>query len=157
MSRGKSKIVKTYEPDRKYSNVLVGRFINKVMLNGKKTIAERTVYQALDIAAKKLDKEPLEVFDTVIRNVAPSVQLKSRRMGGSNLQVPTEVTADRRLVIAMKWLVQVSRARKGKPIAEKLAQEFMDAYNNTGDAVRKKDDTHRMAEANQAYAHFSRF
>ena len=127
------------------------------MLNGKKTIAERTVYQALDIAAKKLDKDPIEVFDVVVRNVAPSVQLKSRRVGGSNLQVPTEVGADRRLVIAMKWLVQVARARKGKPIADKLAQELIDAYNNTGDAVRKKEETHRMAEANQAFAHFNRF
>lgn len=127
------------------------------MLNGKKTIAERTVYQALEAAGKKLGKDPVEVFDTVMRNVSPSVQLKSRRVGGSNLQVPTEVTADRRQVIAMKWLVQVARARKGKPIAEKLTQELIDAYNNTGDAVRKKDDTHRMAEANQAFAHFSRF
>lgn len=157
MARGKSKIVRHFEPDRKYSNVLIGRLVNKIMLNGKKTIAERTVYQALETASKKLGKEPIEVFDTVIRNVAPSVQLKSRRVGGSNLQVPTEVSADRRLVIAMKWLVLVARARKGKPIADKLAQELIDAYNNTGDAVRKKEDTHRMAEANQAFAHFSRF
>lgn len=157
MARSKNKIIKHHEPDRKYSNVLIGRFINKVMVNGKKTIAERAVYTALEAAAKKLGKEPVEVFDTVIQNIAPSVQLKARRMGGSNLQIPSEVSADRRVVIALKWLVQVARARKGKPIAEKLTQELIDAYNNTGDAMKKKEETHRMAEANQAFAHFSRF
>lgn len=157
MARGKGKIVNQHEPDNKYHHVLVGRFINKVMLNGKKTIAEKIVYQALDAAAKKLGKEPMEVFDTVVKNVAPSVQLKARRVGGSNLQVPTEVSADRRTVIALKWLVQASRGIKGKPMSQRLTQELIDAYNNTGNAVRKKEETHRMAEANQAFAHFSKF
>jgi small subunit ribosomal protein S7 len=157
MARGKTKFNNLHEPDRKYGNVMIGRFINKVMVNGKKTVAERAVYTALEAAAKKLGKEPVEVFDTAIHNIAPSVQLKARRMGGSNLQVPTEVSADRRIVIALKWLVTVARARKGKPIAEKLTQELIDAYNGTGDAMKKKEDTHRMAEANQAFAHFSRF
>jgi small subunit ribosomal protein S7 len=157
MSRGKSKIVKKHEPDSKYSHVLVGRFVNKVMLNGKKTVAERIVYTALEAAAKKLGKEPVEVFDTAVRNIAPAVQLKSRRVGGSNLQVPTEVTADRRVVIALKWLVVASRNIKGKPMHERLTQELIDAYNNTGNAVRKKEEVHRMAEANQAFAHFSKF
>jgi small subunit ribosomal protein S7 len=157
MARGARKIVHNYEPDTKYGHVLIGRFINKIMLDGKKTIAERIVHTALETAAKKLGKEPVEVFDTVVRNVSPSVQLKARRMGGANLQVPTEVSADRRIVIALRWIVAVARSRKGKPMAEKLAQELIDAYNNTGDAVRKKEETHRMAEANQAFAHFARF
>jgi len=157
MARGKNKIVKKHEPDTKYSHVTVGRFINKIMLNGKKTVAERIVYQALEAASKKLGKDPVEVFDTVIRNISPAVQLKARRVGGSNLQVPTEVTADRRVVIALRWLVQASRAIKGKPMHERLTQELVDAYNNTGNAVRKKEETHRMAEANQAFAHFSKF
>ncbi len=157
MARSKRKITKNYEADSKYGNVLIGRLINKIMVNGKKTVAERAVYTALETSAKKLGKEPVEVFETVIHNIAPSVQLKARRMGGSNLQVPTEVSADRRTVIALKWLVQVTRARKGKPIADKLTQELIDAYNGTGDAMKKKEETHRMAEANQAFAHFSRF
>jgi len=157
MARGKGKITRHFKPDIKYGNVLIGRLINKVMLNGKRTVAERIVYQALEAAAKKLDKEPVEVFETVVRNISPSVQLKSRRVGGSNLQIPTEVTSDRRLVIAMKWLVQASRGIKGKPMKERLTQELLDAYNNTGNAVKKKEETHRMAEANQAFAHFARF
>lgn len=157
MARGKSKIVKKYEPDSKYNHVLIGRFVNKVMLNGKKTVAERIVFSAIEAAAKKLGKEPVEVFETVVRNVAPAVQLKSRRVGGSNLQVPTEVSADRRTVIALKWLVQASRGIKGKPMSERLTQELIDAYNNAGNAVRKKEETHRMAEANQAFAHFNKF
>ncbi len=156
MARSKRKITKNYEPNSKYGNVLIGRFINKIMVNGKKTVAERAVYTALETSAKKLGKEPVEIFETVIHNIAPSVQLKARRMGGSNLQVPTEVSADRRTVIALKWLVQVARARKGKPIADKLTQELIDAYNGTGDAMKKKEETHRMAEANQAFAHFNR-
>lgn len=157
MARGTQKIVKRREPDAKYGQVIISRFINKVMLNGKKTVAEKIVYQALEAAAKKLGKEPVEVFDTVVHNVAPSVQLKSRRVGGSNLQVPTEVSADRRIVIALKWLVTASRGIKGKPMHERLTQELVDAYNNTGNAVRKKEEVHRMAEANQAFAHFSKF
>jgi len=157
MARSKSKITKRYEPDSRYGHVLIGRFINKVMLNGKKTIAERIVHRSLEAAAKKLGKEPTEVFDTVVRNVAPSVQLKARRVGGSNLQVPTEVSNDRRTVIALKWLVQAARGIKGKPMQDRLTQELLDAYNNTGNAVRKKEETHRMAEANQAFAHFSKF
>lgn len=157
MARGKGKFVRKLTPDTKYGNILIGRLINKIMLNGKRTVAERIVYQALDAASKKLGKEPVEVFETVMQNISPSVQLKARRMGGSNLQVPTEVSADRRTVIAMKWLVQVSRGIKGKPMSERLTQELVDAYNNTGNTMRKKEETHRMAEANQAFAHFSKF
>jgi len=157
MSRGKTHFTKNFEPDRQYGNIVIGRFINKIMLNGKKSVAERIVYQALETASKKVGKDPVAVFETVLANVSPSVQLKSRRVGGANLQVPTEVSGDRRIVIALKWLVDVTRKRKGKPMNEKLAQEMIDAFNMTGDAMRKKDETHRMAEANQAFAHFNRF
>ena len=127
------------------------------MLNGKKTVAERIVYQAIEDAAKKVSKEPVELFEAAVANVSPAVQLKSRRVGGANLQVPTEVSSDRRIVIALKWLVEVARKRKGKPMGVKLTQELVDAFNSTGDAMRKKEETHRMAEANQAFAHFNRF
>ena len=157
MPRKKITLRKTHEPDRKYGHVMIGRFINKIMLNGKKTVAERTVYSALQTAAQKTGKDPVEVFEAVVRNVSPSVQLKSPRMGGSNLQIPTEVSGERRVALAFQWLVSVARKKKGKPMAEKLAQEFIDAFNNTGDAVKKKEETHRMAEANQAFAHFARF
>ena len=157
MSRGVSHISKTYEPDRKYGNITLGRFINKVMLNGKKTVAERIVYTALEAAAKKLEKEPIEIFETALANVAPAVQLKARRMGGSNMQIPTEVSKERRVVLGLKWMVQAARGIKGKPMSARLTQELVDAYNNAGIAVRKKEETHRMAEANQAFAHFNRF
>ncbi|OGB73418.1 30S ribosomal protein S7 [candidate division Kazan bacterium RIFCSPHIGHO2_01_FULL_44_14] len=157
MPRKKLTLHKLHEPDRKYGHVLLGRFINKIMLNGKKTVAERVVYDALQEAAKKVGKDPVEIFEVAIRNISPSVQLKSRRMGGSNMQIPTEVSNERKVAIAFQWIVAVTRKRKGKPMAEKLAQEFIDAYNHTGEAVRKKEDTHRMAEANQAFAHFARF
>ncbi len=157
MSRGVSHINKTYEPDRKYGNILLGRFINKVMLNGKKTVAERIVYTALEAAAKKLEKEPIEIFDTALANISPAVQLKARRMGGSNMQIPTEVSKERRIVLGLKWMVQAARGIKGKPMSARLTQELVDAYNNAGIAVRKKEETHRMAEANQAFAHFNRF
>lgn len=158
MARGKSATVKhEREADIKYGNVMITRFINKVMLDGKKTIAERIVYQALEEAAKKLNTTPVDVFEKALKNVSPSVQLKSRRVGGANLQVPTEVSDDRRIVLGLKWLVIAARNRKGKPMAIKLTQELMDAYNNAGDAIKKRDEVHRMAEANQAFAHFSRF
>lgn len=157
MARGKQTIRRRINPDRKYGNVMLGRLINKVMLNGKKTVAERIVYTALESAGQKLNKTPIEVLDTAIANISPSVQLKARRMGGSNMQIPTEVSQERRTVLGMKWLVVAARSGKGKPMAEKLMQELMDAYNNSGNAVRKREETHRMAEANQAFAHFARF
>lgn len=157
MSRGKETIRKHYEPDRKYGHIMLGRFINKIMLNGKKTVAERITYTALDSAAKKLNEDPIKIFETALNNVSPSVQLKARRVGGANLQIPTEVSSERRIVLGLKWLVQAARAGKGRPMAVKLAQELTDAFNNAGNAVRKREETHRMAEANQAFAHFNRF
>jgi len=157
MSRKKQVIKNEHKPDRKYGHVMIGRFINKIMLNGKKTIAERIVYEALQEAAKKTNKDPIQVFEDAFKNIYPAVQLKSRRIGGSNLQIPTEVKGDRKNVLAFQWIISAARARKGKPMAERLAAELVDAINGTGGAVKKREDTHRMAEANQAFAHFARF
>jgi small subunit ribosomal protein S7 len=144
-------------PDKQYGSVLVQRLINKIMLNGKKNVAERSVYSALDQASKKLGKTPMEVFQTVLDNVSPMVQLRSRRVGGANYQIPMEVSSERRIILAMQWLVKSARGRKGMPLSSRLAAEFMDAFNNTGGAVKKKEETHKMAEANRAFAHFARF
>ena len=144
-------------PDKKYGSVLIQRFINKIMLDGKKNVAEQSVYAGLEIASKKLNKTPMEVFQTVLDNVSPMVQLRSRRVGGANYQIPMEVSSERRIILAMQWLVRSARSRKGVPLKDRLASEFMDAFNNTGGAVKKKEETHKMAEANRAFAHFARF
>jgi len=154
----KSKLIrKVVVLDKKFSNALVHRTINKIMFNGKKTVAERIVYGAIELASKKLNKDPLDVFQTAIKNVSPAIQLKGRRMGGSNFQIPTEVSDDRKIILALQWIISSARRRKGMPMNEKLATELMDAYNNTGGAIKKKEETHRMAEANRAFAHFARF
>ena len=144
-------------PDRKYQSVLVQRLINKAMLDGKKMLAERAVYEALEMAAKKLDSEnPLEVFERALKNVSPSFEVKSRRVGGANYQIPFPVAGHRQLHYAFSWLIQSARARKSMPFAQRLAMEIVDAYNETGAAFKKKEDTHKMAEANRAFAHFAR-
>lgn len=144
-------------PDRKYNSVLVQRLINKTMLSGKKQIAETAVYEAMELAAKKLKaEEPLAVFEKAIKSVYPSMEVKSRRVGGANYQIPFPVSGNRQQHLAFMWFVQSARARKGMPIAERLAQEMVDALNQTGGAYKKKEDTHRMAEANRAFAHFAR-
>jgi small subunit ribosomal protein S7 len=144
-------------PDRKYQSVLVQRLINKAMLDGKKLVAERAVYEALETAAKKLDHEnPLEVFEKALKNVCPNFEVKSRRVGGANYQIPFPVAGHRQLHYAFSWLVQSARGRKGIPFAQRLALEIVDAYNETGIAFKKKEDTHKMAEANRAFAHFAR-
>jgi len=144
-------------PDRKYQSVLVQRLINKSMLDGKKLIAERAVYSALETAAKKLNSEdPLEIFERALKNVSPNFEVKSRRVGGANYQIPFPVEGHRRLHYAFSWLVQSSRARKGIPYSQCLAMEIVDAYNEAGAAFKKKEDTHKMAEANRAFAHFAR-
>ena len=143
------------DPDIKYSSVLVSKLINKIMVAGKKSIASRIVYAALDNVETKLQKPPLEVLDLAIQNVSPSIQLKSRRIGGANYQVPVEVKPERRLMLAIMWLVSAARSQKGKSMKERLSEEILNAYNNTGNAVKKKLDTHRMAEANKAFAHFA--
>lgn len=145
------------KPDRKYQSVLVQRLINKSMLDGKKLLAERSVYNALEVAAKKLNSEdPLEVFEKALKNVAPNFEVKSRRVGGANYQIPFPVAGHRQLHYAFTWLVQAARARKSVPFSQRLALEIVDAYNETGAAFKKKEDTHRMAEANRAFAHFAR-
>jgi len=144
-------------PDRKFGSILVQKLINKIMLNGKKTIAENIVYTALDEISQKMKKPALEVFQGALDNIMPMVQLKSRRVGGANYQIPTEVSGDRRVILGFQWLITSARARKGIPMAKRLATELLDAYNNTGGAVKKKEETHRMAEANRAFAHFARF
>ncbi len=144
-------------PDRKYQSIAVQRLINKSMLDGKKLLAEREVYSALEIAAKKLKSEdPLEVFETALKNVQPSFEVKSRRVGGANYQIPFPIQGHRQNHYAFMWLVQSARARRGMPYNERLAAEIVDAYNQAGAAYKKKEDTHRMAEANRAFAHFAR-
>ncbi len=145
------------DPDRKYQSILVQRLINKSMRNGKKLLAERQVYAALEIAAKKLKSEdPLEVFETALKNVSPSFEVKSRRVGGANYQIPFPIQGHRQLHYAFSWLVQSARARKGMPYEQRLAAEIVDAYSQAGAAFKKKEDTHKMAEANRAFAHFAR-
>ena len=144
-------------PDRKYQSSNVQRLINKSMLDGKKLVAERAVYTALEVAAKKVDSEnPLEVFEKALKNVAPNFEVKSRRVGGANYQIPFPVAGHRQMHYAFTWLVQSARARSGMPYGQRLALEIVDAYNETGAAFKKKEDTHKMAEANRAFAHFAR-
>ena len=143
------------DPDVKYSDVLVAKFINKIMEAGKKSIARKIVYSALELAEKQTKKPALEVFKKAMDNVSPSVELRSKRVGGANYQVPVEVRTERRTALAIRWLVDSARSQKGKPMAEKLAGEFVNAFNNTGGAIKKKQDVQRMAEANKAFAHFS--
>ncbi len=151
------KLQRQLPADRKYQSVLVQRLINKSMLDGKKLVAERAVYSALEIAAKKLKSEdPLEVFEKALKNITPSFEVKSRRVGGANYQIPFPVQGHRSHHYAYMWLVQCARGRKGMPFNERLAAEIVDAFNETGAAFKKKEDTHRMAEANRAFAHFAR-
>ena len=144
-------------PDPRYSSVPVQQFINKVMQRGKKSTAEKIVYQALELAAERLKKTPLEVFETALRNAGPAIEVKPKRVGGATYQVPVEVKADRRQSLAMRWLLISARGRSGKPIHERLAGELMDAYNNTGSTIKRKEDVQRMAEANRAFSHYGKF
>lgn len=151
------KLQRELKPDRKYQSVLVQRLINKSILDGKKLTAERAVYAALEQAAKKLDSEdPLEVFERAIKNVSPNFEVKSRRVGGANYQIPFPISGHRQLHYAFSWMVQAARAKSGMPYAQRLATEIVDAYNETGASFKKKEDTHKMAEANRAFAHFAR-
>lgn len=140
--------------DPRYQNAMVARFINYLMHGGKKTVARKVLYDAFDILAEQ-KKDPLEIFDQAIKNVMPAVEVRSKRVGGANYQVPREVRGDRKIALAFRWIINAARARKGKPMAEKLVQEFLEASQNQGTAIKKKMDTHRMAEANKAFAHFA--
>lgn len=141
-------------PDPVYGDVLVAKLINKVMWDGKKSIAQKVVYGAFEIIRQKMKKDPLEVFKQAVENVKPVLEVRPRRVGGATYQVPIEVQEPRRTSLALKWIVEAARAKKGKPMKEKLAEEIMAAYNNTGTAIKKKEDTHKMAEANRAFAHY---
>jgi len=141
-------------PDPKYKSKVVSKFINMLMQRGKKSLAEKIVYSAFDVAAKKIGKEPLEVFQKALDNARPLVELKSRRVGGATYQVPIEVRQDRGISIAMRWIRDYARSRKGKPMVDKLANEIVEAYKGEGAAVKKREDTHKMAEANKAFSHF---
>ena len=143
------------DPDVKYSDILVAKFINKIMEGGKKSIARKIVYSALELAEKQTKKPALEVFKKAMDNVSPSVELRSKRVGGANYQVPVEVRTERRTALAIRWIVDSARSQKGKPMAGRLAGEFVNAFNNTGGAIKKRQDVQRMAEANKAFAHFS--
>lgn len=142
------------EPDLKYNSVNIAMFVNRMMYSGKKSTAYRLMYDALELVEERAKKDGLEVFEQALRNVTPAVEVKPRRVGGSTYQVPVEVPADRARSLAMRWLLASARARTGRNFAEKLAGELLDAYNNQGTTIKKKDDTHRMAEANRAFAHY---
>ena len=141
-------------PDAKYNSEDLARFINKIMLDGKKSKAERIVYEALDIIEKETKKNPLDIFEQALKNATPVIEVKPRRVGGATYQVPIDIRADRRVALAMRWLRDSARARKGKPMPERLAAELIDASRGQGTTIKKREDTHRMAEANKAFVHY---
>jgi small subunit ribosomal protein S7 len=145
---------RTVAPDEKYNSELVARFINRLMLGGKKSVATRIMYDAFDIMEERTHRNPLEVFQQAVENATPGVEVRARRVGGATYQVPVEVRPERRSSLAIRWLIRSAQARKGRPMAERLAGELMDAARNTGVTVKKKEDTHKMAEANRAFAHY---
>lgn len=141
-------------PDPRYNDAVLGKFINNLMIQGKKSTAQKMIYGAMDIIQEKLKQDPLEVFRKALSNVAPVLEVRSRRVGGATYQVPVEVREDRRIALAVRWIKTYSSARRDKSMSLKLANELMAAYKGEGAAVKKRDDTHRMAEANKAFAHF---
>lgn len=147
---------KFHTPDQVYDRVDVGRFVNAVMHDGKKSVAEKVVYDALDLVKKETGQEPMEVFEKAIENASPLLEVASRRVGGANYQVPREVRPARRFMLAIRWIIDAARKKSGKPMSRKLADELVAAANNDGAAIKKKQDMHRMAEANRAFAHFAR-
>ena len=154
--RGKRAPKRTIPADAKYQSIDLAKFINYVMERGKKSVAEGIVYGMLEIIEEKTKQNPLEVFDQAVKNVAPVVEVKSRRVGGANYQIPIPVRPERRLMLAYRWIIDAASASKGRPMKQKLATEIMAAANNEGTAIKKKMDVHRMAEANRAFAHFAR-
>lgn len=153
--RGKPAPIRNIPADPRFQSERLAKFINAVMERGKKTVARGVVYGALEIIQAKTKKEPIDVFEAAIKNIMPVVEVKSRRVGGANYQVPIEVYPRRRQALAFRWLINAVRAKKGRPTASKLAEELMLAAENQGDAIKKKQDVHRMAEANRAFAHFA--
>ncbi len=154
MSRRRVVKKKEILPDSKYKNQTVAKFIMHLMLSGKKSISTKIVYDAMDVMKEKLKKDPVEAFEKALENVTPQIEVKSRRVGGSTYQVPVEIRDSRKATLAIRWIIQFSRNKKGKSMSVKLSEELIDAYNSTGSAFKKKEDTHRMAEANKAFAHY---
>ncbi|EKE25666.1 MAG: hypothetical protein ACD_5C00078G0004 [uncultured bacterium] len=155
MARRKRVYKKQWKADSRYGNLLVGRFIGNVMQDGKRSVAEKVIYDCFDVIHERTKKGGLNVFEQAIKNVSPLLELKSKRVGGANYQVPIQVSGERRQTLAIRWILVATRAKKGKRMAEKLADELIDASNKIGSAMKKRDDTHRMAEANKAFAHFA--
>jgi small subunit ribosomal protein S7 len=153
--RGKPVAKRSIAPDPKFGSTKIAKFINYIMKNGKKTVAQKIVYQSFSFISDKTKRDPIEIFEEALKNVAPVLVVKSRRVGGANYQIPIAVSAEEKIKYAFHWLIDAARAKKGKPMAEKLASEFMLAAKNEGDAIKKKEETHRMAEANKAFAHFA--
>jgi small subunit ribosomal protein S7 len=144
------------KPDARYGSKLVGKFINCLMLKGKKSIAQRTFYEAIAIVAKQVkDVEPLKIFETAIENVKPVMEVRSKRVGGASYQVPMQVNTKRQLSLAMRWIIDAARSKKGQPMNKRLAAELLDAYNRQGGAMTTRENVHKMAEANKAFAHFA--
>lgn len=158
MPRKKTKsLQREVKPDRVYNNVLVQRLINKVMLDGKKTIAEKLVYGALEKIGQDSKQDPINIFEAAMKNINPVLEVKSRRVGGANYQIPFEVRGSRQVHLSMMWLVQTCRNKRGRSFDRVLAEELMNAYDNSGDTVKKKEDAHKMAEANRAFAHLAKY
>jgi small subunit ribosomal protein S7 len=154
MSRRRRAVKRIPPPDPKYNSVELSQFINKLMVDGKKTIAQRIVYTAMGRIEVDVKRPAMEIFNQAIQNASPIFEVRSRRVGGANYQVPTEVSPARRMALSIRWIVTAARARSGKPMADRLAQEFMEAYRGQGAAVKKREDAHRMAEANRAFVHY---
>lgn len=155
MSRRKKSVKRIINPDPVYNSVMLAKFINQVMRCGKKNTARKIVYGAFDIIKEKSKKDPLEIFDQAMQNAAPLVEIKPKRVGGATYQVPREVRGERKVTLAMRWMINAARSKKGKPMREKLAEELTLAAKKEGAAIKKREDVHRMAEANRAFAHFS--
>jgi small subunit ribosomal protein S7 len=154
MSRRHSAEKREIIPDPKFHDIVVTKFMNSVMYEGKKSVAETIVYGAFDIIEQKTKQSPIDVFKSALENVAPAIEVRSRRVGGATYQVPVEVRTERRQALAIRWLIAAARARNDKTMVDRLSSELMDAANNRGNAVKKREDTHKMAEANRAFAHY---
>jgi small subunit ribosomal protein S7 len=154
MGRKKKTINRGIIPDPKYGSVVVSKFVNRMMWKGKRSVGLRIIHDALTVLGTKIEREPFEVFLKALENVKPNIEVKSRRVGGATYQVPIEIRESRREALSMRWIINAARARSGRGMSERLAAELIDAYNNTGTAYKKRDDTHRMAEANKAFAHY---
>jgi len=154
MGRKNKSIARPLAPDAKYHSLVISKFVGRMMLNGQKATAMRIIYDTMDKIKDKTEKEPLEVFLKALDNVKPMVEVKSRRVGGATYQVPVEIRESRREALGMRWVINAARARSGHEMSERLAAELVDAFNSTGTAFKKKEDTHRMADANKAFAHY---